>query len=338
MRKIIFAILSTLFTGFVFAVDVEVVPLPDLINPDGIQADKQQLYITEQQSIYIYSLKDPRLIKKFGESGEGPREFKVSRFSEGRIYIHVEPEVLLVNSLKKISYFTRKGDFIKEIRTVSGSRFIPIGSGFAAYGSVIENKIAYRAVTLHDRDLKKIKELYKEEVGQMGKDINPLTLMKPLLFYVCGGKLLVGGKDGVIYIFDHNGHPLYTIRPQYEPVPFTGEQQRKFELDFKTHPRFNSLYEVVKKQLKYPGYFPLMRDFHAVDNKVYIRTYREVNGENEFLIFSIEGKLLKRLMLPVKEKDALESYPYTIENGKFYQLVDNDQTEEWELHIVDITN
>ena len=58
MRKIIFAILSTLFTGFVFAVDVEVVPLPDLINPDGIQADKQQLYITEQQSIYIYSLKD----------------------------------------------------------------------------------------------------------------------------------------------------------------------------------------------------------------------------------------------------------------------------------------
>jgi hypothetical protein len=337
MKKIIFAILSTLFAGFVLAVDVEVVPLPDLINPDGIQADEHQLYITEQQSIYIYSLKDSRLIKKFGEPGEGPREFKVSRFSEGRIYIHVEPEVLLVNSLKKISYFTRQGDFIKEIRTVSGSRFIPIGSGFAAYGSVIENKIAYRAVTLHDRDLKKIKELYREEVGQMGKDLNPLTLMKPLLFYVCGGKLLVGGKDGVIYIFDGNGQPLYTIRPEYEPVPFTGEQQRKFELDFKTHPRFNSLYEVVKKQLKYPGYFPLMKDFHAADNKVYIRTYRKAQGESEFLIFSIEGKLLKRVMLPVREKDALESYPYTIENGEFYQLVDNDQTEEWELHKVDIS-
>jgi hypothetical protein len=321
------------FTGFVFAVDVEVVPLPDLINPDGIQADRHQLYITEQHSIYIYSLKDSRLTKKFGKSGEGPQEFKVSRFSQGRIYILLEPEVLLVNSLKKISFFTKQGDFIKEIRTVSGSRFIPIGSGFAAYGTVMENKVAYRAINLHGRDLKKIKELYKEEVGQMGKEINPVTLLKPLLFCVCGGKLLIGGKDGVIYIFDGNGNPLYTIRPQYEPVPFSGEQQRKFELDFKTHPRFNSLYEVVKKQLKYPAYFPLMRYFLAADNKVYIRTYRDVQGESEFFIFTIEGKLLKRVMLPVKEKDALESYPYTIQDGKFYQLVENEQTEEWELHV-----
>jgi hypothetical protein len=335
MKKIIFAILLTLFTGFVLA--EEVVPLPDLINPDGIQADRHQLYITEQHSIYIYSLKDFKLTKKFGKSGEGPQEFKVSRFSEGKIYLHLEPEVLLVNSLKKISYFTKQGDFIKEIRTVSGSRFIPIGSGFAAYGFVTENRVGYRAVNLHGRDLKKIKELYKEEVGAMGKDINPLTLMKPLLFYVCGGKLLIGGKDGIIYIFDGNGSPLYSIRPEYEPVPFSGEQQRKFELDFKTHPRFNSLYEVVKKQLKYPGYFPLMRYFHAADQKVYVRTYREVKGESEFFIFTIEGKLLKRLMLPVKEKDALESYPYTIENGKFYQLVENEQTEEWELHKIDIS-
>lgn len=80
-----------------------------------------------------------------------------------------------------------------------------------------------------------------------------------------------------------------------------------------------------------------MRYFLAADNKVYIRTYREVKGESEFFIFTIEGKLLKRVMLPVEEKDALESYPFTIKDGKFYQLVENEQTEEWELHMVDIT-
>jgi hypothetical protein len=186
MKNIIFAILSTLFTGIVFAGDVEVAPLPDLINPDGIQADRHRLYITEQHSIYIYSLKDFRLTKKFGKPGEGPQEFKLGRFSEGRIYIHLKPEVLLVNSLKKISFFTKNGDFIKEIRTVSGSRLIPIGSGFAAYGTVMENKIGYRAVNLHGRDLKKIKELYKEEVGEMGKDINP------------------GSDDGVRYFISSN--------------------------------------------------------------------------------------------------------------------------------------
>jgi len=334
MKRIIFTILSILLTGFVLA--VEVVPLPDLNSPDGIQADSRQLYITEQHSIYIYSLKDFRLTKKFGKSGEGPQEFKVSRFSAGRIYIHLEPEVLLVNSLKKISYFTEQGDFIKEIRTLSGSRFVPIGSGFAAHGFITENRIGYRTVNLHGKDLKKIKELYREEVGQMGKDINPVTLMKPLLFYVSGGKLLIGGKDGVIYVFDGNGSPINSIRPQYEPVPFSGERQRQFESDFKRHPRFSSLYEVVKKQLKYPEYFPLMRDFHAADKKVYIRTYKKAKGESEFFIFTIEGKLLKRIMLPVKEKDALESYPFTIQNEKLYQLVDNEQTEEWELHKVRI--
>ncbi len=317
--------------------DVKVVPLPDLINPDSIHADRHQLYITEQHSIYIYSLKDFRLTKKFGKSGEGPQEFKVSRFSAGKIYLHLEPEVLLVNSLKKISFFTKEGDFIKEIRTVSGSRFKPIGSGFAAYGFVIENKIGYRTINLHGQDLKKIKELYREEAGQMGKNINPVTLMKPLLCCVSEGKLLIGEKDGIIYVFDGNGRPLYSIRPEYKPIPFSREHQRKFELDFKTHPRFNSLYEVVKKQLKYPKYFPLMRYFHVADQKVYVRTYREVKGESEFFIFTIEGKILKRVMLPVKEKDALESYPYTIQNGKFYQLVENDQTEEWELHKTDIT-
>jgi hypothetical protein len=337
MKKIIFAILSVVFTGFVLAVEIKVVPLPDLINPDGIQADRHQLYITEKHSIYIYSLKDFSLTKKIGKPGEGPQEFKVSRFSEGRIYIFLEPEVLVVNSLKKISFFTKKGDFIKEIRTVSGSRFIPIGSGFTAYGTVMENKIAYRAVNLHGRNLKKIKELYREEVGQMGKDINPVKLMKPLLFCVSGSKLLIGGKDGIIYVFDGNGSPLYSIRREYERIPFKREHQRDFELDFKTHPRFNSLYEVVKKQLKYPEYFPLMRYFHTADQKVYVRTYRDVKGESEFFIFTMEGKFLKRVMLPVKEKDALESYPYTIQNGKFYQLVENEQTEEWELYKMDIT-
>ncbi|MGD2088646.1 MAG: hypothetical protein PVH61_20885 [Candidatus Aminicenantes bacterium] len=52
---------------------MEVVPLPDLINPDGIQADRHQLYITERHSIYIYSLKDFKLTKKFGKSGEDER-------------------------------------------------------------------------------------------------------------------------------------------------------------------------------------------------------------------------------------------------------------------------
>lgn len=339
MKKIIFTILlpiilNLLFSSVVSA--VEVIPLPDLINPDGIQVDGHQLYITEQQSIYIYSLKNFSLTKKFGKSGEGPQEFKVSHYSDGRIYIHVERGILMVNSLKKISFFTKNGDYIKEIRTTSGARFKPVGNGYAGYGNVMENKIMYRTVNLYDGDLKKIKELYREEVGGMGKEINAVTLLKPLLFHVTDDKLFIAGKNGIIYVFDSNGRHLYSISREYKPIPFTGEHRRKFILDFKTHPRFNSLYEVVEKQLTYPVYFPLTRDFHAVDQKVYVRTYGEEKGKSEFFIFTTAGKLLKRVMLQVKEKDALESYPYAIRNGKLYQLVENEDLEEWELHVESI--
>lgn len=52
-----------------------VIELPEIINPDSITVDKNHIYITDFPSVYIYSLKDYRLIKKFGRIGEGPKEW-----------------------------------------------------------------------------------------------------------------------------------------------------------------------------------------------------------------------------------------------------------------------
>jgi hypothetical protein len=37
-------------------------------------------------------------------------------------------------------------------------------------------------------------------------------------------------------------------------------------------------------------------------------------------------------MVPFKEAEFLQAYPYTINNGKLYQLKENPDTDEWELH------
>jgi hypothetical protein len=42
-----------------------------------VQVDKNQLYITDGASVFIYSLKDYQLQKKFGKRGEAPGEFLV---------------------------------------------------------------------------------------------------------------------------------------------------------------------------------------------------------------------------------------------------------------------
>ncbi|HLP44706.1 MAG TPA: hypothetical protein VK469_02100, partial [Candidatus Kapabacteria bacterium] len=58
--------------------------------------------------------------------------------------------------------------------------------------------------------------------------------------------------------------------------------------------------------------------------------------KSEFYIFDIKGTFLKKIMLPLKEKDERLWYPYTIGNGKLYQLVEDEDTETWELHVTDI--
>ena len=58
----------------------KIVNLSQLARPAILVADYEKLYILEKTTIYIYSAKDYKLIKKFGREGEGPKEFKTQPF------------------------------------------------------------------------------------------------------------------------------------------------------------------------------------------------------------------------------------------------------------------
>jgi hypothetical protein len=74
-----------------------------------------------------------------------------------------------------------------------------------------------------------------------------------------------------------------------------------------------------------------------VDDKIYVNGYRRVSGFTEFTVFDLDGKLLKeKIFLNLPEASARDLYPYTIQEGKLFQLVDNEETEEWSLHIHDL--
>ncbi len=111
MRKTNLVILLLLLANLVFA--TKIVPLPEIIKPDLIKVDGDDMVIAEKASISIYSLKNFKLIKKFGKEGEGPQEFKLIMGFFG-LNISIHPEYIIINSVGKISYFTRKGEFIKE--------------------------------------------------------------------------------------------------------------------------------------------------------------------------------------------------------------------------------
>ncbi|MCP4153652.1 MAG: hypothetical protein GY757_38340, partial [bacterium] len=104
MKKYSILILFILSTLFLQA--AKVVPLPDLKRPFFIKVDDSQVYISDGPTVSVYFLKDLSLIKKFGRQGEGPREFKTSRRNAGAVMISLTDELIVVNSVNKISLYT----------------------------------------------------------------------------------------------------------------------------------------------------------------------------------------------------------------------------------------
>jgi hypothetical protein len=106
---------------------MKVVELPDILKPHLIVADKDQLFIVEDTSILVYSLKDFSLLKKFGKRGEGPGELK--QFISG---IDIQPDFILVNSIGRLSWFDRSWHFLKQQNDTSmGHNYKIVGKHYA---------------------------------------------------------------------------------------------------------------------------------------------------------------------------------------------------------------
>jgi len=326
-------ILLLFFSSIIWA--AKVVPLPNLIDPGSIVVDKDRIYITEKTAVCIYSLKDFKLIKKFGREGEGPQEFKVTR--NNGIRIDVLPDYILVGSVGKLSYFTRDGEYKKEIKTGSEiSWFKPLGNGFVGHKLEQEGDTIYNTINIYDANVKKIKEIYRQKFSfQLGKGVDPVDKGAPL-FYITNNKILVDDDKGVINVFDSSGNKLYGISHSYEKIKITKADEKRYHDFFRTDPGRKQLYGFLKNLMKFPTYFPSIRRYHVENQKVYVVTYKEENGKRELLIFDLKGKLLKQLMVPLAEKHVRDLFPYTTYKGTLYQLIENENTEVIELHITKI--
>jgi hypothetical protein len=331
MKKIYWSFFLLFVSSFVFA--GQVIPLPGLLKPQRIYIDQEQCFITEGATIYIYSLKDFELQKKFGKRGEGPGEFKES--GEG-IKLDFKPGNIIVISTGRISYFTRDGQFIKDrISNPRRSGFQELGSGFVGREFLVEEKRVFFTANLFDKNLKKGKEIYrfKHPFYPRSKPINPVFL-RTSTYYVYQGKIFYDDEDGIIHVLDSKGKELYSIRHQYEQVKVKDLHKKRYLMFWRTDLR--SEYEAFKERLKFPSAFPPIRNFHIVDNKIYVITYMEKDNRCKMLVFDLGGKLLKEVFVSLVDINMLIPYLYnyyTIHEDKLYILMDNQDTEEWELHI-----
>jgi hypothetical protein len=72
-------------------------------------------------------------------------------------------------------------------------------------------------------------------------------------------------------------------------------------------------------------------------NKIYVLTFKENKAEDdECMILDLKGKRLKRIFLPLKMSTPILPYPYMIHEGSLYQVVEDEEEEEWALHVTEI--
>ena len=98
---------------------------------------------------------------------------------------------------------------------------------------------------------------------------------------------------------------------------------------------------MMMKPIKFPEYFPAVAAMFITGDKIYVVTFKTTPLDDstdnfDVLVFDLKGKFLKKILLPVKMMDPIQFYPYTIHEGKMYQLVENEDEEAYEVHITEI--
>lgn len=333
MRKLtgMLVVLIVLSCGLLQA--KKVATFSDLLKPSRMVIEDDKIYITEETTVYIYSSQDYHFIKKFGKAGEGPKEFL--RF----VLIIPHQDHLIVNSMGKISIYTRDGEFIKEIKASGGINFNyqPLGKNYVGVSISLEDNTRYESINLYGPDLKKLKTILRRESDTQPTK-NVIKILNSTLQYLTfDDKLyIVEGKEFVIKVYDTDVKELMVIKRDYDRVKFGEADKQKIFKELETNPRTKQYLEVVKKMAVFPDTYPAIVAIFQRDDFVYAMTYRRQGDKYEFFVFDGNGNFLKKVFIPFVFQTAMTPYPFSIKDGKLYQLIENEDTEEWELHQTQI--
>ncbi len=291
----------------------------------------------------MYSLKDLRFIRKFGQKGEGPGELKVNP-SATNFLVPLADSVLIVGFDKAIR-FSKTGQVIKEFKIPTFTNYLcPLGKNYVGIRFKPGDKgKADLAVVIFDQDFKVIKELYAQPMSG-GQNLIDLTI-DSLNISIYNEKIFIeqSPKGFLISVFDTGGNQLYQVKKEYEKIKFTEKHKETVLNRLKEDRQIKALgWENFKNLVKiiHGDFLPTIQDMTVADNRIYVKAPHNKNDNAEFIIMDLKGNTLKKVYLPEVKKtkvlDEVLGRParfYKIYQDKFYYLHENEEEEEWELHV-----
>lgn len=322
--------------------------LGEVVRPQMMKVCDNELFVVQKHNIFIYSLPHLTLKKRLGKEGEGPGEFKVR--PSRSIIISINEDHIVAESRFKIIFFSRKGEYLREIRKQGGIlQVVPLGKNFIVHKLVFEPEGKnYFALAIHDAELKEIKEIHRQKFFQFKDNLYPIP--DGIYFIIMNNRIFVDNSpEGfVIDVYDTDGKPVKKIHKDFPGIPVTQAHRDSAMADYLTIP---FLYRMKREQgeaaLKeflsqqkylYPEFFPPIRYLHGEDRKLYIRTYDRRNRTEKYIILNSEGKFLKEIWLPAPKKVEFlvqmqgDKNFFSIHKGHYYYLRLNEDDDTWEVH------
>ncbi len=306
------------------------VTLPELRRPAHIIVGDCHLYIAEKKSVHIYSINDFKRIKTIDRiENDGGKLKRVNNFFLGN-------NCLYTTHMGGLNQFSLTGEFKNKI-TASGFFVYFKQAGNKFIGEAIEGDIF--TISLYDSSLKKEKELYRL---QMPPKEGFSILMPNKSYFSSGGKIYMNGENGIINCLNQKGETLHQIElsSMIKKRNFTDEDKEKRLNEIKRRPGLNMMYEMNRDKVIIPKYYPAIQTFYLADNQLYVLTYEKKEDDHVCLVLEFDGKLRKKIMLPLIFSSLTKWYPFTIKKGKLYQVIKNPVKKEdgwtWELRITNI--
>ena len=267
MKKLLILLIVLILVFVRSMLPVDAASLEGLSRPSTFLVKYDKIYVLEIASVYIYSLKDFTLIKKFGKAGEGPKEFKYNARNARPLSMSFYKDQLLVNSEHKVSYFDLEGNYIREKKVPVDRLLFPINDRYLGIGVIFgKDKRQYIGFSMHNKDFKSEKTIFLSDFEMN----NPRKLTLPATSFtynpVYKGKIYINGSSDEfkINVVDIAGKKDYSIKKSYPKLKIP-ETFKTEALDFfKKSPMFKRNYEFIKKILNIRKIFPTYQGYSNV--------------------------------------------------------------------------
>lgn len=332
MRKKYLAIVIIIFTLFAYRITGEkICNLNEVGKLEELVVNDSYAYLAEEFRIHIYSLKNQNYLTSFGKKGEGPREFP------DRYNINLFNGGICIDSMIKILFYTRAGNYIKEIRKDPNCNFlIPVGENYVGFNVdfATENVDKVKEYYIYDRTFNRINKIgHDTYIGKLLKRIRSgekyddyIPRMKKN-YLVYEQKVFIGDNQKGIHfeVFDKNGKFIRIIAGDYQRPDVSEEYKNQYMNELRKRKDWERIKQ--RRNIIFEKYFPCYERFLISNNHFFLITYLKERDRRKCLVVNMEGKVTKTILV----KDIPLKF-ISIYGDHIYYVMENEELELWELH------